>query len=181
MPAMLISKEEWKEIQKASEAGVPDSQLSEQFGISKASIKMRRMREGWLTPARLKAEVAAQSARKLALSQGVSLREKEESKTGVVTRVTAEESIASKLLKMGETGTLALAEVALRKALFVRDNPETIDDLETIGDMSTALKLLRTAAGLDRQENSVAVALNFGAFWQSPSSAEVERPRVVDV
>ena len=174
MPAMLISKEEWNTIKLASEAGVDDQQLSEDYGVSKASIRKRRQLDKWLTPRKIEEEKAVAKAKALA-------RQSPSNISQVSQKPSAEESIASKLLKMGETGTLALAEVALQKALFVRDNPETIDDLETIGDMSTALKLLRTAAGMDKQESNVAVALNFGAFWESPGSTEVERPRVLDV
>lgn len=173
MPAARLTKEGWFEIQRASEAGVDDDQLSQDYGVSKGAIRIRRMREGWLTPRKMAEEVAIQKAkaevRNLSNKAAV---------TGVTT-TPAEESIARKMLRDGETAGIHAMSVLLKKLAFAAENPETISDLETVGDISVAVKAARGIAGLDKQGQGQ-VVLNFGAFWNAEKTGPDDRP-VFDV
>ena len=170
---MLLSKEEWNEVRKASEAGVDDSQLSKDYGITQTSIRMRKMREKWLTPRRLAEEVAVAKVRK----------EMKRHTNSVVTSVTrpAELSISDKMLSSAEAIGTQIMAVLARKAAFVAQNPDTIDDPESVSDLGTIVNVSRKIAGLDKPDVAANIALNFGAFWESPSGVEVEKPRVLDV
>ena len=108
------------------------------------------------------------------------LSEAEKSGEVAVVRPTAEESIATKMANSAEEIGTKLMEVLLKKARFVAENPESIDDLESVSDIGTVVNISRKIAGLDKQESTANIALNFGAFWQSPSSVEQERPRVLE-
>lgn len=183
---MKISKEDWKEIQRASEAGCEDQQLSEDFGISKLAIRQRRFREGWLTPNKIRAEVAAQKARAEALKLGNKAVVENDDEESGVTRVTAEQSIASKMLNSAELIGSQIMGVLVRKAKLVAENPGLIDDPETVADLGTIVNVSRKIAGLDKPDVNANVALNFGAFWEAPvvdgsKVVEAERPRVLGV
>jgi hypothetical protein len=54
MPSALLSPELWKEVQAASEAGVDDFTLSEDYGVTRESIRKRRQLDKWITPAKVK-------------------------------------------------------------------------------------------------------------------------------
>lgn len=178
MPAMLLSKEDWKEVRRASEAGVDDPQLSKDYGVSQGAIRVRKMREKWLTPRKLAEQVAIAKVK----------QEMRNHTNAVVTAVTkpAEESISERMLNSAELIGSQIMSVLERKAALVYKNPGIIDDPETVGDLGTMVNVSRKIAGLDKPEANASVALNFGAFWQAPDSSPqstekpVEKARVVD-
>lgn len=181
---MLLSKEEWKEVQKASEAGLEDEELSRTYGVSKASIKMRRMREKWMTPNRIRAEIAASKARadSMRIGNGQAKKELAALGDGNVTTVTkpALEAVSESLLEDGKASSIL--GMRLLKGLLERaaKDPESLESLETASDVVTAVKGARLIAGLDREGSSV--TLNLGAFWEAPvegSGLEAEKPLVV--
>ena len=181
MPAMLLSKEEWNEVRKASEAGVDDSQLSKDYGVSKNLIKQKRFQQKWMTPLRVKAEAQLQRERKSIMARASVGGDKAVVDGKTLTVLTAEESVAAKMVKDGEVAGLHAMKILLGKLAFAAANPSSIDDLESVGDVSIAAKTARSIAGLDKPDVAANIALNFGAFWESPSGAEVEKPRVLDV
>lgn len=175
---MKLSKEEWKEIRSASEAGIEDSQLSQTYQIPKPAIRMRRMREKWLTPNRIQAEIAANKARAEALARG----NKGALVESDVTRVTkpALEAVSERLLEDGKAASLR--GMVLLKNLLERAKPEDLADLADVGDVVQAVKGARLIAGLDKEGQSL--TLNLGAFWEAPvepGSGPVEKPMVLDV
>ncbi len=180
MPAAKLSKGEWNEIRMASEAGASDGQLSQDFGVSRDSIRMKRMREDWLTPAKVQAEIAAQRERELVLKRGnpVAMREAklEEEKKNGVTHVTGTDSVASQMLKDAEKCSALAMKLFLGKLKSAADSPESIDGLSSVQDVAVAVKGARQIAGLDKPQ--LAVGVNFGAFWDGPESAD-EKPVVV--
>ena len=169
---MIASPETWREIRKASEAGVPDGQLSEDYGVSKGAIKVRRLREQWATQTRINAEVEAQKARGLALARGIPKNAEG------VTHVTAEASIAQKLLADGELAGLHAMAILLKKLTFSAENPETIADLETVSDVSTAVKTARSIAGLDKSDVTVNVPV---MFWNGQDASQIDSGGVIEV
>lgn len=158
MPAMKLSPDQWAEVKKASEAGVDDAQLSQDFGISKGAIRIRRMRENWST-GKSRAEAVA-VARVKSQFKGMPA-------TGLVTGVTkpnAEESIAAKMAAQAEEIGLHAMAIIARKMKLAAENPETIDDFESIGDVATGAKTARSIAGLDKTEGG-GIHINLGSFF----------------
>lgn len=149
-----------------------------------------------MTPNKIKAEAVAQRARSEALKLGnqavsethgngiANTGSNGSENGGGVTRVTAEQSIASKMLNSAELIGSQIMAVIAKKAEHVFKNPSSIDDPETVADLGTMVNVSRKIAGLDKPELSANLSLSFGAFWTPPVSEngpDVERPRVVDV
>ncbi len=171
MPAAKLSIEDWKEVQRASEMGVDDKSLSQDYGVSEVAIRQRRFRERWLTQASIKAEAEAQKVKKRLL-QGNGLTKSE--KSGGVTVITkpAVETVAETITRLTDRNQLRAAnavDAAMRGMGAL--------EIETVAELATGVKLLRLMDGRDKEGTSVAV--QFGAFWQGPENGPEEKPVVV--
>lgn len=197
MPAALkkVSK---KEVRAASEGGLSDAEISKEFGVDRALIRQWRKRDGdkkdpWLTPKQLRekaellrAEKEVKARLKFAPSSGelTTIEEvRQEHVTGVTPQVvTAESSIADKLLKNGELGSITGSEILLDLLIQARErqklDPNSILPLIDAKGIVQALGGVRKAGGLDRI--NTAVQLNFGAGWKQPRSLE-DVGEVIDV
>ena len=178
MATTIKSSETWTEIRKASEAGCNDNQLSEEHGVSRCSIRKKRQREQWMTPSRLKAEAEAQRVRTSMLQRN-RLSPTERAGLPSPPVMPAEESIAARMNAGAEEVGAKLMEVILAKVRTLHRDPDSIADPKNLGDLSIMVNTTRKIAGLDKPDNQVAVALNFGAFWEAPGGAQQERPRVL--
>lgn len=149
--------------------GVEDKVLSIDYGVDKPTIRMRRMREGWMTPAKIQAQREAEAARMKSMKRGngAALAEQD------VTRVTrgAIQTVAEQILKLAERNGLRVAQMSDRALRGVAQSPP---EIESWGDVMQAYKALRLAAGVDK-EGGTNVLLNLGAFWQ-PSPSGVGGP-----
>ncbi len=79
--------------------------------------------------------------------------------------VTATEAVADSLLQNGEKGTLLLSKIgllSLQNAISEDGKTLKIKDLSDIGDVMTAGKAVRLAAGMDKQP---AVTVNVGGMF----------------
>lgn len=197
MPAALkkVSK---KEVRAASEGGLSDAEISKEFGVDRALIRQWRKRDGdkkdpWLTPKQLRekaellrAEKEVKARLKFAPSSGelTTIEEvRQEHVTGVTPQVvTAESSIADKLLKNGELGSITGSEILLDLLIQARErqklDPNSILPLIDAKGIVQAIGGVRKASGMDRI--NTAVQLNFGAGWKQPRSLE-DVGEVIDV
>lgn len=162
---------QWAEVRKASEAGVDDDSLAKDFGVSKGAIRIRRMREKWSTE-KSRAEAAAVAKTKAQFKTMGSAA------VTSVTATTAEESIAAKMASMAEDIGLKAMEIIQRKMKFAAENPGSIDDFETIGDIATGAKTARSIAGLDKHEGG-GIQINLGSFFGTAREDEREAQAVV--
>lgn len=125
-------------IKLASIRGVPDSDLSEQFGIKNGTIRQWRNRDPeW------KAAVATKAIT--------------ETRNKNVTAGLVSASVGESLAKYGEKGNLHAAKVLLD--LILATKAETMKPLADVSDLSTAAKTLRTVAGLDKAAGNVQVSI----------------------
>lgn len=158
MPSAQLDSDCWNEIKSAYEQGVDDPALSADFGVSREAIRQRRLRDKragrpWLNQAMIKAEQQkAQIDRNARITN---------SKTLSVTSVTAEQSVASRLQEIAERNSLRVAKMADKALREVADSPP---EVESWADAGQAYKLLRLAAGLDKEGSQV--SLNFGAMFK---------------
>lgn len=167
MPKMKLSPEQWEEVKKASEAGVEDSQLSEDFGITKASIRKRRQLDAWMTPRKLEEQKAVAKAKAVARQLPNDVSQLSQTPSG-------EASIASKLLRDGEFASIAAMSILLKKLTQASENPDSVADLATVGDVSVAAKTARNIAGLDKPET--AVQINLASVWGEPGAGKSPGP-----
>ncbi len=165
MPAMKISRGEWLEIQKASESGTDDEALSQDYGVSKASIRKRRQLDRWLTPRKIAEEVAIAKAKAV-------VRQSPSNISQVSQKPSAEETVAATITRLCDRNQLRAAnavDAAMRGMGAL--------EIETVAELATGVKLLRLMDGRDKEGTSVAV--QFGAFWQGPENGPEEKPVVV--
>lgn len=141
-------------VRTASLAGVPDVRLSAKYGIREATIRQWRLRDpGW------HAAVIAQG------------RRRPPGPPPVLQPVTVASAVAEmavtvtdSLQELGETGSLRAAQIVHRSISAAPDDLP----IRNVQDLSTAIKSLRTIAGLDRES---AVTLNLGLFGGAPGMA----------
>jgi hypothetical protein len=151
----------WAELRAAYEGGVDDATLEQDFGVPRSSIRKKRSRDNqngdpWLSPAKLR--MAAEQER---------LKRKFDRTTNITpgAPITAEESIANKLLRDGELATQHAMKILLKKLTEAALDPEQVRGIESIQDVSTAVKAARSISGLDKPE--VALQLNVGNMFPS--------------
>lgn len=164
---MKLSPADWREVRKASEAGCDDDQLSQDYGISRGAIRIRRMREKWLTGKVLAEAVAVAKVKSeiRSMPNGHAVT--------AVTAPKAEDSIAARLASDAEAVSVHAMKIILHKMKIAAEQPETIDDFEKIGDISIAAKTARSIAGLDKQEGG-GININLGSFFGTSRENERE-------
>ncbi len=155
---------DWSEVRKCSEAGMPDDEIATAFDIENNAIRQRRFREKWITPAAI--EQAAIIAQAKAKARGIGNQS-----VTAVTKGDALANLGESLLRNGERGTLLLSQIALAslERAMGEDGPK-IDPLASIGDVMTAGKAVRLAAGMDRQD-ATQVNVSIGGWQASVAQA----------
>lgn len=111
---------------------------------------MRRLRENWITPAKLYQEAAVQATRDKVRGIG-------NASIPSITNVTAVTGLGETLAKYGEKGNLHASKVLYD--LILAASAETMKPLQDVSDLSTAAKTLRTVAGLDKAAGNVQVSI----------------------
>lgn len=162
MPAAELHASAWAEVRKASEAGMPDSELSKEYGVAKTAIRKRRQREAWLTPNRIAQEREIQkikeqhrtttSATRSHVSPGLSL-------------------VGKSLADYAESHPLrmvALIDSRIQEAV----KNQSIPQIESWKSLATADQMMRRNLGLDKPEASVNVSV-WGGTVETGGEREV--------
>jgi len=150
-----FSPSDWEHVKMAYSAGVTDKELCSDFNLKPSTLRKRRSLDGqqgnpWLGPAH---------------SKRVAEEEKMRRKLRVIGNgtedlpMTADQSIAQKLLAGGEEASergMSLILKLLRDAVM---DKESIRPLEDISDIVQATKGARSIAGMDRPEMSLSVSV----------------------
>lgn len=154
MPSGVSYSVDWQEIRKASEQGVSDVALEEQYGVPRNAIKQRRFREDWITPAKLAeaAEIASIKAKRSNRVTDVTGKQKSPSALAVTAENLGEKAAAYSL-KVFEAAS-KLAQKGL-KELPIPDDWKSFN---------VADQVVRRAAGLDKPQTAVQV--NLGGFFR---------------
>lgn len=164
MALTAISPEAWSELRKSSELGVDDVTLSQRFGVTRGSIRIRRLREGWITAEKLE-------------SQANAMRDRRVVDAGKKPHVTALEVVASTLGERAESYSLRMFDWASGQAdKSMKSN--AIQPPSNWKELDTADRMARRAAGLDKQ--TTAVQVNLGSFFRPASGSDGGGCVVVD-
>ena len=147
MPAARLPQEAWGELRSASEAGVPDETLSEQFQVSRESIRKRRQLEKWITPEKAHQAAAIEKVKRSSIA------------TGSISRISQMESgavaiVGSSLAEIGERHTHRMSkylEDKLGKAL----DTDSVPLPSSWKDLNTADTMLRRSLGLDKPQTNI--------------------------
>lgn len=149
---------DWEEIKRAAIAGVPYKELADSWGLQGTdAIRQRASREDWPVPRR----VLEKAQKQLADAEALVSKAKQDaqpasysvSSKSNVTAVT----MAAESLVLSHTRTANALVLATEKALSRFAKAPA--DIETWTDASTAYKLQRLAAGIDREGTQVNVNL----------------------
>lgn len=162
----------WQEIRDLIAAGVSMGKVAKQYASFHPSgwqalyeaIKKRAQRESWSVPG-----TAIARAREALAAKGVDVPTV--SRKGVPAPSDPEKVgtyLSLNLTEIGEEGSLIAANLALGQLRAAHKNPAQIAQLVDVKDVSSAMKLVRTAAGMDRQGAQVQVNL-----WGSGMSPHV--------
>ena len=160
MPESIISPESWEALRIASVKGVPDSELSEQFGVSCESIRQRRCRDaiwkaafdGLKSPCHVVSQKGENSPPVASLAAKVAS--------------TVSESIAT----LGESNRLLALQIA-QKGLRQADSAPP--EVQSWGDVKALVEIVHKASGME-SGNAVQVnVLNSGEFDFVPASVEI--------
>lgn len=163
----------WLDIRRASEMGVDDVTLSQEYGVTRAAIRKRREREGWITAQKLEDQVEAMRAKRsenTIASQVVT--------GGGKIAPKALEVAAKSLAERGDAYGLRVfdyASSAVQKAMDQGLLP-TPDNWKTV---AIADQMARRAAGLDKTSASANVSVNL-AMFSSDTSEESRAWREVE-
>ena len=158
----VLSEDSWGALRAASIRGVPDSQLSETFGVSEATIRIKRFRDDvWKAALGAKREEkqieTAIETKGPETPSSVSLAEK--------VAVTVQESIAS----LGESNRLLALQIA-SKGLRAAD--QAPPEVTSWGDVKALVDIVHKASGME-SGNAVQVnVLSSGGYDFSPASVE---------
>jgi hypothetical protein len=153
----------WEEVRKAYEGGLDDEIVASRFGVNRSTLRARKRRENWISPAKL--EQAAIIARATAKARSIN-----NSSVQRATDATAPSGIdvlGENIAEYGRKGNLAA--VKLLHSLLTNAK---IDDLEPLSDANsvvTTLKGLRLGTGMDKAEGSVNLALS---MFSSPNQLQ---------
>lgn len=148
MPAVSpLSKEGWEQLKKASEMGVKDEVLANEYGVTRDAIRLRRSREKWLTMERVEQHLAERRERMIDTERYKGALE-------VVAETLQERAEAYSLNTFNKVSALA------KKGLELLPTPDTWKTFQ-IADT-----IARRAAGLDRPQTQINVAI--GGAFRSP-------------
>ena len=192
MPAALAV--DWDQIKQAAIAGVSFPELARQWEMlddegkpDTSAIRKRCSREGWPVPRSIMASASLRLNEAKAAQNAA--REQMQAKGEAVTVVTPPPPnavIAGNIAEMGAKSNLHALALLQNKLQRASESPDSIRDLENVGDIVTALKGARLAAGMDKEGSQVTLNLSmFGAqtgqgvseegpVWEVESSPTVE-------
>ena len=166
MPEAVLSPEQWDAVKLSNITGVPDTELSEQWGITCESIRQRRCRDAvW------KAAFEARSAS----CHSVSQKGPETASLAKKVASTISENVSS----LSESNLLLanqLAQKGLRRAVIAMDGVE----LENMADIERAVKIAAIAGKWNQPQVSVNQAFAFGGGQDDASIVECETEIVED-
>lgn len=168
----------WPEIKAVVEAGgMSLLKASKRWNVSYERLKKHSQRNGWVIPSTLIA-VARERAQELGIEvPRVSLGGSETLKASPETRENIGTALVESLDEMGQEGSLIAARLSLGLLRGADANPERLMPIVDGKDIATNLKVVRTAAGLDRATPAISLSL-----WGGPMSPPgTSRDNVRDV
>lgn len=153
---VAIQGVDWGAVRESVVLGVPLAEVAARHGVAVPVIKMRAMRGKWPTPKRVRRLADARAAGSIPPPDAptVSLPPvTTDSKQGELST----EMAADSLLALGERGSLGVAKLLHGLVVRAERAPGKLAPLRDAGDLVTALKGLRSAAGLDKIDSQVQV------------------------
>lgn len=166
----------WEDIKAAISAGISFAKVAKQFaeyhpkGWRALSELMRKraQREGWIVPASAIAKsldhLEAKGYDVPKLSEMHVPTPRDPQKVGTLMSQTLEE--------IGSEGSMIAAQLALNQLRDAQDKPSQLAPLVDVKDLGAAMKVVRTAAGMDRQASPVSFNL-FGGPMSQPVPRDI--------
>lgn len=143
---------DWVAVEKAAIAGVSYAKLSAEHGIPETAIRKRASRYAWPTTFRTGPKITGPSQTSVTRAQNEAISV----------------TVADSLAENGQKSSLLASKIALQSLARA---PESLP-VTSLGDVKTAMQIARTAAGLDRPQVQVAVAMSPG--WGAAAQAEAK-------
>jgi hypothetical protein len=145
---------DWTEIRRCSEQGMGDVEISERFNVTRSTIRQRRHREKWITPAVVEREkIVAESSRKMKFINNETVTNG--------TGMSGLQVVASSLVQRSQDYSLRVFDAtsqavlsAIKAGLPIPENWKTL---------AIADQMARRAAGLDRPDQAQ-VSVNLAMF-----------------
>lgn len=166
MPEAVLSPEQWDAVKLSNITGVPDTELSEQWGITCEAIRQRRFRDPiW------KAAFEAKSA----VCNSVSQKGPETASLAKKVSATISENVSS----LSENNLLLanqLAQKGIQRAMLAIEGVE----LENMADIERAVKIAAIAGKWNQPQVNVQQAFAFGGGQADDSVIECETTIVED-
>lgn len=165
----LLPPEEWEALKLANIRGATDEQLARQFEVTEESIRKRRSRDPvW------QAAMSDRTHHSIVKTKVLQATDKamSQDKPVIVTKaniVTLSASVDDILRENGQQSSLRASQIA---SASLSAAPDSLP-VASLADVKTALQIARSAAGLDRAQVQVAMALSpgWGAAVQAEASA----------
>ena len=169
-----ISPEVWEAVKIASIRGVPDVELSEQFGVTREAIRQRRFRDKTWAAAVSPISMLHNEERKAEASRIV---------TGGVETDSLAQKVAQKVSESAEsisTHNLLLASQIARKGLQRASGEIDALPIENIADIERIFKMAAIAGKWNQPQVSVNQAFAFGGGQDDAAIVECETEIVED-
>lgn len=178
MPAPVLTREQWDEVEKAAVAGVPFTELAERYGIEDNAIRQRAFWKKWAVPNRiqkLKAEYLANRGR----SDSESTENNPDKPDQSGRDLTASNVVAESIAEYGQKGQFAVLKGLLPKIQETFDEKSALltKEITTWKDAGQAFGIFAKASGLDKPQNAVQVNV-WGDGWGSQGAVPVESSEV---
>jgi hypothetical protein len=179
MPAAVLTKGEWEEVKMASIAGIPDTRISKDWGISRDALRKRRERESWPTPerARIERDKAREALQNKEQASVQSSHGAEVLSQDVQSKPSAAEVIAKSKEEYGESNRMVLlSKLSPILQSAVTENPANFSP-QDIKELVSLGSFLHKMADLDKPQTEVNVSL-----WstQQPQSERDVTPSHAD-
>ena len=137
-PKPVLSVEQWREAEKAFNAGMSYQDIAASFGVGYDAVRQRACRDEWLTPARIKAKheelMAKEAAKVVNLSQPVTAGE-ERPQNALQALSTSLEGYRSQTV----LGLAKLAKKGVERAIDANLTIENWQDAKIVADIAMKL------------------------------------------
>lgn len=169
----VLTDDQWDALRTASIKGVPDSQLAETFGISQATIRIKRFRdENW--------QAATNATRELIATQ--TQKETGNETKGAETASLAKKvasSISESAAALGEQNLLLASQIAKKGLLRASGEIEHLP-IENMADIERIFKMAAMAGKWSQPQVQVNQAFAFGGGQDDADVLNIETEIVED-
>ena len=165
MPAPPVT-DNWPEIRRLAELGVPLPRLAEEYNISVKTVYNRCGSEDWMIPSKLQARLRRISETRKAVAGNPLFEGKGEA-----------EKTDSLLLETWEERAANLRDLSFRKAFKAIKDSDIV--VETASDLKHAVHVARQATGLlDTDQPQVQLSLFAGGMEMGPPVMDIQADNV---